>query len=67
MALAALCSRLQRQAPLSSYDAKDSEFSVLNSVQNLEFQGFVVDHGLRLGSDVEAQSVAKVLENRGDF
>jgi PP-loop family len=67
IALATLCSRLQRPASLkSSYEAESSDSSVLKSLQNLKFQAFVVDHGLRLGSDTEAQSVSKVLENRGD-
>jgi tRNA(Ile)-lysidine synthase len=67
IALATLCSRLQRPASLkSSYEAEASDSSVLKSLQNLIFQAFVVDHGLRLGSDTEAQSVSKVLENRGD-
>jgi hypothetical protein len=69
IALATLCSRLQRPAPLkSSYEAEAeaSDSSVLKSLQNFKFQAFVVDHGLRLGSDTEAQSVSKVLEDRGD-
>jgi tRNA(Ile)-lysidine synthase len=67
IALATLCSRLQRPASLkSSYEAEASDSSVLKSLQNLKFQAFVVDHGLRLGSDTEAQSVSKVLENRGN-
>jgi len=60
MALAALCSRAQK-----SSDERHSH--LLKPFRTLEFQAFVVDHGVRPGSDVEAASVSKVLEERGTF
>jgi tRNA(Ile)-lysidine synthase TilS/MesJ len=47
MALATLCSKL-RQSPEGS---------------GLSFTAFIVDHGLRSGSDDEALKVAQLLEN----
>jgi tRNA(Ile)-lysidine synthase len=58
MALAALCSRAQKSS---------DESYLLKPFRTLEFQAFVVDHGVRSGSDVEAASVSKVLEKRGIF
>jgi tRNA(Ile)-lysidine synthase len=55
MALAALCSGLLR----------DNSRTIAAVVPNLGFQAFVVDHGVRRGSDTEAYSVSKVLESRG--
>ena len=54
MALAALCSRVQH-----------SSRHIIPVEGQLKFQAFVVDHGVRKGSDFEAQAVAKVLEDRG--
>ena len=71
MALAALCSRVQSttlptsiegQAPGHTCPPDSSE-----STHKLSFRAFVVDHGVRAGSNVEASSVAKVLEARGKF
>jgi tRNA(Ile)-lysidine synthase TilS/MesJ len=49
MALATLCSKL-RQSPAG---------------KGLSFTAFVVDHGLRPGSDDEARTVATYLKNIG--
>jgi tRNA(Ile)-lysidine synthase TilS/MesJ len=51
MALATLCSKL-RQSPEGS---------------GLSFTAFIIDHGLRPGSDDEALKVAKLLKNIGTF
>jgi tRNA(Ile)-lysidine synthase len=51
MALATLCSKL-RQSPEGS---------------GLSFTAFIVDHGLRPGSDDEALKVATLLKNIGAF
>ena len=50
MALAFLCSSMRET------------LSVKNRVN---FRAFVVDHGVRDGSDVEARAVSHSLENRG--
>ncbi|KAG9248687.1 mitochondrial tRNA-lysidine synthetase [Calycina marina] len=49
MALAVLCSKIQNRPECPKFT----------------FQAFVVDHGVRKGSDHEAISVSKVLENKG--
>ncbi|POS87501.1 hypothetical protein EPUL_000675, partial [Erysiphe pulchra] len=51
MALALLCSNLQLSG--------SSEY------RRLKFHAFIVDHGVRTGSDREAVSVAKILASRG--
>ncbi|KAK0109788.1 hypothetical protein ONS95_002462 [Cadophora gregata] len=51
MALAFLCSSMKER------------LSVENRV--VDFRAFVVDHGVRDGSDIEAQAVSKSLEKRG--
>lgn len=51
MALAFLCSNLQL------YE--------LPNYRRLKFHGFIIDHGVREGSEREALSVAKILANRG--
>jgi hypothetical protein len=67
MALAALCSRIQK-TPFESigsgirHDYSQTAAAVLPHVQ---FKAFVVDHGVREGSDVEARAVSNVLERRG--
>lgn len=49
MALAVLCSKVQNRPELPKFT----------------FKAFVVDHGVRKGSNYEAISVSKALENRG--
>ena len=49
MALAYLCSKLQ---------------SCVGDPARLHFRAFVVDHGVRLTSEEEACSVAKILESQ---
>ena len=53
MALAALCSN-HYKSHLEGFAAP-----------TIRFQAFVVDHGVREGSDDEATAVSKVLEARG--
>lgn len=55
MALAALCSRLQ-----AASRSQDGEAPLLT-----EFRAFVVDHGVREGSNDEANSVAKIMAEKG--
>lgn len=55
MALAALCSGLLNN--------RGKEIAL--GLPNLSFKAFVVDHGVRSGSDAEAAHVSKVLESRG--
>lgn len=59
MALAALCSHLQDLSQSSMYTPKQS------SLRPLQFRAFIVDHGLRAGSALEAEAVSRVLEGRG--
>lgn len=64
MALAALCSQLQRPPiPVNDFHEPRSQ---VGRLPDLNFQAFVVDHDVRSGSDVEAQNVASVLEGRGN-
>lgn len=67
MALAALCSEIQ-QTPVeeivSGLHPTLAKFTAA-VVRDLEFQAFVVDHGVREGSDAEAKAVSNVLEQRG--
>ena len=65
MALAALCSQLQDHShsynqPRTSEHPRERGLS-----SQLNFQAFIVDHGLRNGSDVEAEAVAQILKDRG--
>ena len=55
MALAALCSRL----------LKNSGSEIASDIRNLAFKAFVVDHGVRKGSDLEAENVSQLLKSRG--
>lgn len=57
MALAALCSRLQ-----SASQSQEGEAPPLT-----EFQAFVVDHGVREGSNDEANSVARIMGEKGIY
>ncbi|EKD12271.1 uncharacterized protein L3040_000259 [Drepanopeziza brunnea f. sp. 'multigermtubi'] len=61
MALAFLCSRL-KELKTAAADQPDPKHDILSSVK---FQAFVVDHGVRRGSDLEAQAVSKLLERQG--
>jgi tRNA(Ile)-lysidine synthase len=68
MALAALCSQIQ-QTPypnLRTLLREDyrQETSGSPLSRNIRFHAFVVDHGVREGSDIEAQVVSQVLEGR---
>ncbi|RFU31392.1 hypothetical protein B7463_g4951, partial [Scytalidium lignicola] len=54
MALAALCSRMIRY-----------QRDINASIPNISLQAFIVDHQARLGSKLEAENVAKVLEKSG--
>lgn len=56
MALAVLCSKIQDH-PSNTASAPVTH--------RLKFQAFVVDHGVREGSDHEAEAVSKVLEKKG--
>jgi tRNA(Ile)-lysidine synthase len=67
MALAALCSEIQ-QTPIENMVAglhSSLDKSTAAVLRDLRFQAFVVDHGVREGSEAEAKSVATVLEERG--
>lgn len=64
MALAALCSQIQR-TPILVNDVREPR-SQVGRLPDLKFQAFVVDHDVRSGSGVEAQNVANVLEGRGN-
>ncbi|KAH8684670.1 PP-loop family-domain-containing protein [Tricladium varicosporioides] len=61
MALAVLCSKLKEE---TKTDAMLRQRILGNSFSKLDFKAFVVDHGVRQGSDVEASAVAKVLIER---
>ena len=67
MALAVLCSRIQNATGDSHTPSVNAQFYGLGSVRNLKFRAFVVDHGVRIGSDVEAEAVSQVLQGRGSF
>jgi tRNA(Ile)-lysidine synthase TilS/MesJ len=68
MALAALCSQVQ-QIPYGNLrslllaDYSQNPYGTPLS-RNVKFQAFVVDHGVRDGSNLEAQDVLKVLKER---
>lgn len=59
MALAALCAQMQSGA----FNSIQSDY--LEEKERFKFRAFVVDHGVRSGSAIEAQAVAQVLEKRG--
>jgi hypothetical protein len=61
MALAALCSNLQRPLIPKLDDTKSQD----RSLPNLKFHAFVVDHDVRSGSHIEAQAVSDALKQRG--
>jgi len=65
MALAALCSRIQHGT--SQGFASHIGQAPLSNLNNLKFRAFVVDHGVRQGSNVEAEAVSNILESRGDW
>jgi hypothetical protein len=54
MALATLCSKLQRDQSCK-----------IGPISGFRFQAFVVDHGVRVGSDAEADAVSKILIAKG--
>ena len=60
MALAALCSQLPYWEP---YVADQN--SVRAALANIHLRAFIVNHGVRDGSDIEAEVVSKELEQRG--
>jgi tRNA(Ile)-lysidine synthase len=64
MALAALCSRLQVLSHTPPH-ARTEGLPELSSLNPLKFRAFIVDHGLRAGSDAEADAVSKILQGRG--
>jgi tRNA(Ile)-lysidine synthase len=68
MALAALCSGIQqapRQSILSGMQPSLAKVAA-TVLPDLRFQAFVVDHGVRKGSDIEARAVSSVLEQLGN-
>jgi asparagine synthetase B (glutamine-hydrolysing) len=67
MALAALCSQVHSSFSniTQSQSLEKRGGSLLESLREVGFRAFVVDHGVRRGSATEAQAVAKVLEERG--
>lgn len=67
MALAALCARLQRTSVKDVYRQVDHthHHQLRQVLLDLRFQAFIVDHGARQGSDVEARTVLTVLQERG--
>lgn len=69
MALAALCSQIQQTSYLALRTLLQSDYGQNAGdtplSRNIKFQAFVVDHGVRKSSNLEAQAVSKVLEARG--
>jgi hypothetical protein len=66
MALAVLCSRTLHRPLRSLSHAQDRNIYRLDTTTpNLEFHAFVVDHGVRPGSNVEAKAVSRLLRQRG--
>lgn len=60
MALAYLCSRWQHFArPPGTFRSRFYG----DILARTRFQAFVVNHGVREGSDIEAEAVSKALEN----
>lgn len=68
MALATLCSELVttsgHRTP-SSENSLDDAHKPLSS--NWDFRAFIVDHGVRLGSNDEAKAVSETLKRIGTF
>ncbi|TAQ85554.1 hypothetical protein B7494_g6105 [Chlorociboria aeruginascens] len=67
MALAALCSQIN-QFPEHHHASTNHQVASRprdKIYQKLKFRAFVVDHGARNGSDMEATAVSEVLEERG--
>ncbi|KAG0651611.1 tRNA(Ile)-lysidine synthetase [Hyphodiscus hymeniophilus] len=68
MALASLCSQIQRipydtlRSSLQADYNKNITGTPLSKA--IKFQAFVVDHGVRKGSNLEAQAVSEILEAR---
>lgn len=67
MALAALCSRLQDLSHQRLHSGTNKPPLELSSLDALKFRAFVVDHGSRPGSHLEAEAVSKLLERRGSY
>jgi tRNA(Ile)-lysidine synthase len=66
MALAALCSGIQHAPKSIVSEIHHSHSQTAAAVlPGIGFQAFVVDHGVREGSDIEARAVSSVLEQRG--
>ncbi|TVY85039.1 putative tRNA(Ile)-lysidine synthase [Lachnellula suecica] len=66
MALAILCSRVQSDyTDIHQTTSFKRRGSPLEHLRKVDFRAFVVDHGVRTGSALEAQAVAKVLEAKG--
>jgi tRNA(Ile)-lysidine synthase len=66
MALAALCSQLQDLSHSHHQSATKGQPLERGSLRHLTFQAFIVDHGLRSGSDTEAEAVSNILKGRGN-
>jgi len=65
MALAALSSRVQDHSHSHNQTGSKEQPHEWSFSSRFKFQAFVVDHGLRTGSDIEAESVSQVLKKRG--
>jgi tRNA(Ile)-lysidine synthase len=65
MALAALCSRLQSLVHSDHFQVHRQDHN-LSLLKPLNFRAFIVDHGLRAGSQLEAENVSRILEERGN-
>ncbi|KAE9380472.1 adenine nucleotide alpha hydrolases-like protein [Stipitochalara longipes BDJ] len=64
MALAALCSRLRNHCYSYNQSGTKGELLERETLSLLKIQAFIVDHGLRSGSGVEAEAVSKILKGR---
>lgn len=67
MALAVLCAGIQHtplKTLLSGIHPSHAQTAAA-LLPGITFQAFVVDHGARKGSDIEARAVSSVLEQRG--
>jgi hypothetical protein len=67
MALATLCSGI-KQAPFKTIVSEIHPSHIATAaaiLPDISFQAFVVDHGVREGSSIEARAVSSVLEQRG--
>jgi tRNA(Ile)-lysidine synthase len=67
MALAALCSQLQDLSHQGLHFGTKELSSELSTPSPLKFRAFVVDHGARPGSNLEAEAVSKLLEGRSSY